>query len=356
VYPACARLNGPTPPEKACGYTPTPPPIPLPTEPQQNPLWASDCTTGTCFGVPLYRQRLRGGEAEGDVQRIQMMGANLWQRSSLTTDDGVYYIDTAAGPAAQAASPFKNVFEAGSTYYVFFVYAKPTTSQTYQLWVGPGQPINFADTNVFLTRVLPNISHFEFRDDTKTWPSTWIRQYDPTTGILTVTVDMSFDAFQDQFKDAERDFCLPASFCELENGACSCADGPNAALCKDSNICGRYAGKDIDWPDGGAYGFGIKFPSNFSPDDANHRPQASCIKTTDAGWNTPLVRVRAKLAGDCSDTPIPEARFCQYPRAATRGTSCRGSRLRTDVVERDRRRAPSSRSAVCAREAAWPLR
>ena len=26
VYPACARLNGPTPPEKACGYTPTPPP------------------------------------------------------------------------------------------------------------------------------------------------------------------------------------------------------------------------------------------------------------------------------------------------------------------------------------------
>jgi hypothetical protein len=261
--------------------------------------------------VPLYRQRLRSGEAEGDVQRIQMMGANLWQRSSLTVDDGVYYVDTAAGAASQSGVPFKNVFEADSTYYVFFVYAKPTTSQVYQLWVGPNQPPNFADTNVFLTRVLPNISHFEFRDDMTTWPSTWQRTYDPTTGILTITVDMGFDAFAKQFKDAERDFCLPSSFCDFQNGACICQDGPNEALCKDSNICGRYAGKDIDWPDGGAYGFGIKFPSNFSPDDANHRPQASCIKTTDAGWNTPLVRVSAKLAGDCADTPIPEARFCQ---------------------------------------------
>jgi len=70
-------------------------------EPQQNPLWASECSTGTCFGVPLYRQRLRSGEAKGDVQRIQMMGANLWQRSSLTADNGVYYIDTTVGAARQ---------------------------------------------------------------------------------------------------------------------------------------------------------------------------------------------------------------------------------------------------------------
>lgn len=312
VYPACAQLNGPPPPEQGCGYTPTPPPTPVPAEPQQNPLWASDCTTGTCFGVPLYRQRLRGGEAEGDVQRIQMMGANLWQRSSLTADDGVYYIDTAPGLAAQAGSPFKNVFEADRTYYVFFVYAKPTTNQVYQLWVGPNQPTNFADTNVFLTRVLPNISHFEFRDPKAGWPSTWDRRYDPVSGILTVTVDMDFKAFRDEFKEAERDFCLPASFCELDDKVCTCRkDGPDAELCKESNICGRWAGKDIDWPDGGAYGFGIKFPSNFNADDANHRPPSSCIRRTDPSWNTPLVRVPAKLAGDCADTPIAESRFCE---------------------------------------------
>lgn len=312
VYPACARLNGPTPPEKGCGYTPTPPPIPVPDEPQQNPLWASDCTTGTCYGVPLYRQKLRRGEARSDRQRIQMMGADLWQRSSLTTDNGTYYIDTAKGVAAQAASKFKNVFEAGSTYYVFFVYAKPTTSQVYQLWVGAGQPENFAETNVFPTRALPNVSHFEFRDDSSPWPSTWTRHYDSASGILTVTIDMGFDAFREEFERAERDFCLPNSFCKFQSGACTCKDdAPTAALCKDSKVCSRWAGKDIDWPDGGAYGFGIKFPSNFVPDDADHRPASSCITKSEQGWNTPLVRVSEKLAGACAETPIPEAQFCE---------------------------------------------
>jgi hypothetical protein len=263
--------------------------------------------------VPLYRQRLRSGEAQGDVQRIQMMGANLWQRSSLTADNGVYYIDTARGPESQKESPLKNVFEADRTYYVFFVYAKETTNQTYQLWIGANQPADFAETNVFPTRVLPNVSHFEFREDPPPpWPSTWMRAYDPATGILTVTVDMDFDAFRDELRRAERDFCLPPSFCELKDGACRCKDdGPDAALCKDSNICGRWAGKDIDWPDGGAYGFGIKFPTSFVADDADHRPTSTCVKKTEPGWNTPLVRVPAKVAGDCADTPIPEARFCE---------------------------------------------
>ena len=69
--------------------------------------------------------------------------------------------------------------------------------------------------------------------------------------------------------------------------------------------------KGIDWPDGGAYGFGIKFPSNFHADDADHRPASSCITKSEPGWNTPLVRVPEKLAGVCAETPIPEARFCE---------------------------------------------
>jgi hypothetical protein len=102
------------------------------------------------------------------------------------------------------------------------------------------------------------------------------------------------------------------SFCELEGKACKCKDdGPNAKLCKDSDVCGRWAGKDIDWPDGGAYGFGIKFPSNFVADDASHRPPSSCIAKTEPNWNTPLERVPAKVAGVCADTPIPDARFCE---------------------------------------------
>jgi hypothetical protein len=57
--------------------------------------WNSNCTSG-CYGVPLYRQYL-------------------------------------TGPEAQQNAALKNIFTAGETYYIFLVYAKPCTRQTYQL-------------------------------------------------------------------------------------------------------------------------------------------------------------------------------------------------------------------------------
>ena len=96
VYPACARFGGPPPPEAVCGRNTQPAPPPF-----QDPNWNSDCTNGMCYGVPLYRQGLTSQEQQpGREQSIRMMGANLWQRSTLTANNGVYYIDTAAGPWA----------------------------------------------------------------------------------------------------------------------------------------------------------------------------------------------------------------------------------------------------------------
>jgi len=330
VYPACARDKGPPAGEPACGFTPpfipspaacgiTPvPPFDTP-EPHQDPNWCSDCANPGCYGVPLYRQRLRSGEQQGEAQAIRMMGGDLFQRSTLTSDNGVYYLDTAAGARNQAARPRKNIFGKGRTYYVFFVYAKPSTNQVYQIWVGPNLPDTFPETNVFLTRVLPQGNHVEFRDQSTTppvpqpWPSpNWERFYDPKTGILTVTTNMNFQPFIDEFKAAERDFCLPQSFCTLDEGRCKCNEnGRHADLCKDNTICGTWAGKDVDWPNGGAYGFGIKFPDGFEADDMDHRPAASCIRQADAGWDVPLVRASTDLAGvACAKTPIPSSRFC----------------------------------------------
>src|SRR4029077_11103835 len=147
----CARLNGPPPPEATCGKNVPPDPPPF-----QDPNWNSDCTNPMCYGVPLYRQGLTSAEQTGREQSIRMMGGNLWQRSTLTANNGVYYIDTAAGPIKQAGSPHKNIFEADRTYYVLFVYATPTTHQTYQLYVGTGLAENWADQNVFLARVFPS--------------------------------------------------------------------------------------------------------------------------------------------------------------------------------------------------------
>ena len=84
-------------------------------------------------------------------------------------------------------------------------------------------------------------------------------------------------------------------------------------LCKDHDICGQWAGKDIDWPDGGVYGFGVTFPPNFVADDQDHRPlgpPAGCIRRDDPGWNVPLIRAKDELLGACADTPIPPAQFC----------------------------------------------
>jgi hypothetical protein len=70
-----------------------------------------------------------------------------------------------------------------------------------------------------------------------------------------------------------------------------------------------WAGKDIDWPNNGAYGFGVKFPHGFVADDGYHRPAAACLRRTDSGWNVPLVRPMESLQGDCDQTPIPPATF-----------------------------------------------
>ena len=50
-----------------------------------------------------------------------------------------------------------------------------------------------------------------------TWPQGWLREYDPATGILKVTIDMGFPQFQTEFEQAEQDFCQPISFCTLKD-------------------------------------------------------------------------------------------------------------------------------------------
>src|SRR5215472_14969492 len=113
----------------------------------------------------LIRQNLISGEkVDHNLQSIRMMGANEWQRNAMTNNYGTYYIDTASNAAAQKASPVKNIFEASHTYYVFLVYAKPTTHQTYQMWVGHKLPATWADTNVFMTRVFPGTINFQTFD------------------------------------------------------------------------------------------------------------------------------------------------------------------------------------------------
>lgn len=63
------------------------------------------------------------------------MGPAIAGRINLTVNHGQYYIATTDGAEAQKNAALKNIFQAGQTYYVFLVYAKPTTEQSYQLYV-----------------------------------------------------------------------------------------------------------------------------------------------------------------------------------------------------------------------------
>ena len=69
-----------------------------------------------------------------------MAGQDTFQRSTLATNNGVYYMDTTIGADAQVkAQPARNllnVFMPDNVYYSFVLYAKPTTKQTYQIYVG----------------------------------------------------------------------------------------------------------------------------------------------------------------------------------------------------------------------------
>src|SRR5208282_158377 len=175
VFPACAA-NTATP---ACGAGAGP--------------WDMDCTNQNCFGVPLYREYLL--PTETSASPILLMGQATYQRSSLTTNNNHYFIDTTRSKTAQSQARIAHfsVFQPGQTYYVFLLLAKPTTQQTYDLYVGKN--LKFDDdnitNNVWLTRVNLPSEYKITKSGTGAIPGLSASNYNSTTGVLSVTLDMS---------------------------------------------------------------------------------------------------------------------------------------------------------------------
>jgi hypothetical protein len=358
VYPDCAALGSTT----SCLADPTQP-------------WDSPCSDQNCYGVPLFRQFLTKGEQTGLDQEIRMAAMNLFQRSNLTVNNGVYYIDTSVGTSNQATgvncqkvpvitipvdctnpvniaktvgdfpnnlvnpSPAAlaqkacncnlNVFRGGQIYYVFFLYAKakPATRQTYQIYVGPGfnpdKDLMMARADIFHTSQL-KLTTEDFPASPK---GKWSRSYD--SSILSVTVDLT--DFEGEFLNTKADLCKPANFCTWNSGKSTCECNPalnipssplyNPSLYKDCTettgtgkrtIC-SWAGNDIDCPKDGCIGFSFKLPNGFQTDPAvNPRPVTNCFPK-DTVWNIDYTSVDLALAGDCHNpNPTPlPTAFCQ---------------------------------------------
>ena len=354
VYPDCAKGGSPN----SCLADPEQP-------------WDSDCANQKCYGVPLIRQYLNMEEATGVAQEIRMAGMNFYQRSNLTVNNGVYYIDTNAGTRKQAEGvcenkkstwidvpvdctdpvnigktigDFKNhapndavkkekacdcnlnVFRGGQEYYVFFLYAKPETRQTYQVYVGDALDLPDFDPKRDVKMVRANIggtNQLTFKSEA--FPEGWGRDYDSGSGILTVTVDMSVEGIKEHFTSVKlkKDLCQPRSFCSWddEEKTCECNEALNdrnsplynPELYQDCiekpGIEGRtvcsWAGNDIDCPDGRCFGFSFKLPDLFFADGGDQRPEPVPFQE-DKGWCIDWDKAGADLAGTCRyDGPPP---------------------------------------------------
>ncbi|HET7290098.1 MAG TPA: hypothetical protein VFJ67_06620, partial [Thermodesulfobacteriota bacterium] len=284
--------------------------------------WGRPCTNATCFGIPLERQYLTSADkADLSTTGIRMAGMDLFQRSMLTLNNAKYYIDTTVSETEQRKSAQSlNVFKAGQTYYVFFLYGKANTKQTYEFYVGDGLKLGDATDAMDVKIKRANIAGFPitFTDGPTDWKSVgWDKTY--KDGILTVTVDMS--SFATEFADTKKDFCQPASFCTLTGDTCGCSSSlltDQLAACQAGNICGKFAGKDIDCPKNGCLGFSFKLPNpgfdtdnkgNIVQSKGGHRPDPTCFPN-EAPWNISLTRPDAEVAGSCSNTPIDGPKFC----------------------------------------------
>jgi hypothetical protein len=217
--------------------------------------WAIPCTNTSCRGVPLYREYLTGNETKANPPQIRMMGQATAQRSTLSLNHAAYYIDTTQNCTSQGGCPKcmkvneqdpnkcdafdgntwrPSIFLGGHTYYVYFIYAKTSMKQKYDIYVGPGTNVNALDVHPI--RLDPNNYSIKDADSNFIHPS----YNDP---VLSVSVDLSGQ--QAAFTDSKKLFCRPQSYCTVkDDGSCGCKEGSGCA--KDSD-CG-WGPTDIDCP------------------------------------------------------------------------------------------------------------
>ncbi len=313
-------------------------------------IWDADCSNPQCYGVPLYRQFLAGDP--GDLKNrtgqtrewqhwiankcdidqtttkcrwpfIRMSGTALSTRETLTLNNGTYYIDTTVPKSTQdteqyntqiggrSKTSFVNVFQPDTqinpdhkfigTYNVFFVYAKPSTRQTYQIYLGKDataadiKPIQVALHNLEV-KTLGN--------------EPWLPPADTSqvakNGIISVTVD--FTKLTDGTLDIvpKNGLCEPHTFCKASGETCGSALTATDPLVianpeikeQAQAVCSQWAVKDLDCPPKGCYGFSFTIPKTGFTADATladpspHRPAPVPFPTDSKDQGTPTWLVR----------------------------------------------------------------
>jgi hypothetical protein len=306
-----------------CG--PDCPKLPDPKSPDWMHWWTRDCATPQCFGVPLYREFLRKGE--GGKPYIRMAGQSIAQRSTLTLNNGTYFMDTTPSSNTQHEWTNKldseyrgNIFMGDHWYYVFVLYAKPgdengkmlpdTTKQTYRIWVGPKFDKTRDVKAIQISVASPPFSPAKEGDDAIP-ADHFDPQYDGN--ILTVTFDTNFKDFRDNYLAASENKCQPQNLCSWSGSSCGCKlDTKNPLFSQCQAVCSKWTQSDVDCPEGGCYGFMFHLDGDFKANDQAQIPAPVCLTKQSPGWDIPFERAEKSLAGSCYyQDPPPTGQFCQ---------------------------------------------
>ncbi len=274
--------------------------------------WGDDCGQGVgpkyCYGVPLYRQYLTTQEftqysrnpSGYNRPTVRAMGEGNGQRSTLTVNHGLYYIDDQVSMATQKAAGATewNIFFPNEIYYVYFVYAKPSLNQTYTMFVGYGLNKQTVESSVQPYRAKFPSDNFQF--SSASGASFLNVSYDDrlqsSGGTGLVTVQVHLDGYSGEFESDRPQFCQPASYCAPSGNACKCAPGSS---CTDDSVC-AWAIKDMDCPLNGCFAFGITMPGTFQTGVATTPPVP--LKFTDdpqytQNWDTAYQLVDQTITG-----------------------------------------------------------
>ena len=208
---------------------------------------------------------------------------------------------------------------------MFFLFAKPETKQTYQIYVGPG--FNLATDlkairPVLDTMPMPKIDSVaclaremdEELQRRRRLARTSRSQRTPAASFRSRSISANRTDLDPKSQ------CKPATFCEVKpGGACGCSLTASDPLAladparKDSTgtkdfggilgacekSCSQWAVKDLDFPGKGPLGFSFKMPTNFAPDDKGWSASADTAGLShDKGSESTAQPARSRLADD----------------------------------------------------------
>jgi hypothetical protein len=288
--------------------------------------WDLSCGEPGCSGILLFRQYLNVNEplpGDNKKQLIRMLGQGKGQRVNLVANQGKYFIDT-AWPSRNTLSDDRkenkqNDFEAGHTYYVYLLYAKADTRVTFQIYAGKNagaagvlDAVKMVRLGTKKTDGFVITTPFEFNVQT---PWLWDQaKYDPVSGILEVTMDMS--RFAQDFIDGKKEACKPSSVCKWNGTSCGCAAAQATDIgyrCDDA-VC-QWSTRAMECPANGCIGFQFTMASTFVADEdgtMKYRPAAEKFPATPPSpwvidWKDYYIKDES-VAGSCaysSDPPDP---------------------------------------------------